>query len=143
MSFLLDTNILSAHLRRPAGLAHRFFQHTGRLYTSSICLGELYVWAYGRQDPTPMMASIDKLIGLHEVTEMNNKSRCNRRFRVSRSLLHEHAVNELRRASGSPLRFQHVLFRGRARVWCEQYAAWRHVAQRFEQVGKRPFGRRR
>jgi hypothetical protein len=26
MSFLLDTNIVSAHLRRPAGLAHRFTQ---------------------------------------------------------------------------------------------------------------------
>ncbi len=25
MSFLLDTNILSVHLRRPSGLAHRFF----------------------------------------------------------------------------------------------------------------------
>ncbi len=24
MSFLLDTNIVSAHLRRPAGLSHRF-----------------------------------------------------------------------------------------------------------------------
>ena len=29
MSFLLDTNILSAHLRRPAGLVHRFVQHSG------------------------------------------------------------------------------------------------------------------
>ena len=38
MSFLLDTNVLSAHLRRPAGLAHRFFQYSGRLYTSSIVL---------------------------------------------------------------------------------------------------------
>jgi len=46
MSFLLDTNILSAHLRRPAELAHRFFQYSGRLYTSSVCLAELYVWAY-------------------------------------------------------------------------------------------------
>lgn len=30
MSFLLDTDILSEHLRRPASLAHRFFQHSGR-----------------------------------------------------------------------------------------------------------------
>jgi hypothetical protein len=42
VSFLLDTNILSAHLRRPAGLAHRFFQHSGRLYTSGVSLAELY-----------------------------------------------------------------------------------------------------
>ena len=29
MSFLLDTNICSAHLKRPAGLMHRFVQHSG------------------------------------------------------------------------------------------------------------------
>lgn len=42
MSFLLDTDHLSAHLRRPSGLAHRFFQYSGRLYTSSIALAELH-----------------------------------------------------------------------------------------------------
>ena len=31
MTYLLDTNILSAHLRRPSGLQHRFVQHAGRL----------------------------------------------------------------------------------------------------------------
>ena len=41
MSFLLDTEHLSAHLRRASGLAHRFFQYSGRLYTSSIALAEL------------------------------------------------------------------------------------------------------
>ena len=46
--FLLDTNIVSAHLRRPSGLAHRFFQYSGRLYTSSVALAELFVWAYNR-----------------------------------------------------------------------------------------------
>jgi hypothetical protein len=42
MSFLLDTNILSARLRRPGGLVHRFFEPSGRLYTSSRCSAELY-----------------------------------------------------------------------------------------------------
>ena len=42
MTHLLDTNILSAHLRRPSGLQHRFVQHAGRLYTSTIALAELY-----------------------------------------------------------------------------------------------------
>ena len=79
MSFLLDTNVLSAHLRRPAGLAHRFFQHSGRLYTSSICLGELYVWAYGRHDPAPMIASIEKLLQ-HEVSVAVFDEDCARRF---------------------------------------------------------------
>jgi tRNA(fMet)-specific endonuclease VapC len=58
LSFLLDTNILSEHLRRPAGLAHRFIQHSGRLYTSSISLAELYDWAKGRKDPAPTLVAI-------------------------------------------------------------------------------------
>jgi len=29
MTHLLDTNICSAHMRHPAGLAHRFFQYAG------------------------------------------------------------------------------------------------------------------
>ena len=41
MSYLLDTNILSAHLRRPSGLQHRFVQHSGRLYTSSVALARI------------------------------------------------------------------------------------------------------
>lgn len=62
MSFLLDTNILSAHLRRPSGLAHRFVQHSGRLYTSSVVLAELFVWAYNRPDPTTVLDTIDRLL---------------------------------------------------------------------------------
>lgn len=52
MSFLLDTNICSAHMRRPGGLAHQFFQYSGRLNTSSIVLGELYAGAYMLGNPT-------------------------------------------------------------------------------------------
>ena len=62
MSFLLDTNILSAHLRRPSGLAHRFVQHSGRLYTSSVALAELFVWAYKKPDPRPFIEQIDDLL---------------------------------------------------------------------------------
>ena len=36
MSFLLDSDICSAHLRRPGSLFHRFVQHTGRLWISTI-----------------------------------------------------------------------------------------------------------
>ena len=32
MSFLLDTDTCSFHLKRPSGLMHRFVQHSGRLY---------------------------------------------------------------------------------------------------------------
>lgn len=60
MSFLLDTNICSAHLRRPGGLAHRFIQYSGRLFTSTIVLGELYAWAFRRDDPAPLLKLLEE-----------------------------------------------------------------------------------
>ena len=62
MSYLLDTIILSAYLRRPAGLAHRFTQYSGRLHTASVSLGELFVWAYNRPDPTRILDTIEEML---------------------------------------------------------------------------------
>ena len=59
MSFLLDTDTCSAHLKRPAGLSHRFIQHSGRLHLPAIGLGELYTWAYHRSNPAPVIQAIE------------------------------------------------------------------------------------
>jgi tRNA(fMet)-specific endonuclease VapC len=61
MSFLLDTNICSEHLRRPAGLSHRFIQHSGWLSIPTIVLGELLAWAYRRDNPDSLLRSIADL----------------------------------------------------------------------------------
>ncbi len=45
MSFLVDTDICSAHLKQKGAVSSRFIQHTGRLHISAITLGELYAWA--------------------------------------------------------------------------------------------------
>jgi tRNA(fMet)-specific endonuclease VapC len=79
MSFLLDTNILSEHLRRPSGLAHRFFQYSGRLYTSSIALAELFVWAHSRPDPTKVLNAIDELL-FQEVALLDYDRDCANEF---------------------------------------------------------------
>ncbi len=63
---LLDTNIISAHFRRPGGLAHRFIQYLGRLHVPTIVLAELYTWAHRRPDPTPLLTLIAELV--QEVT---------------------------------------------------------------------------
>ncbi len=60
MSFLLDTDTCSAHLKRPSGLMHRFVQHSGRLHIPTIVLGELYAWAYHRKDPAPVIQRIEE-----------------------------------------------------------------------------------
>jgi tRNA(fMet)-specific endonuclease VapC len=41
VSFLLDTDTCSAHMRRPTKLAHRFIQYTGRMSISAVTLAEL------------------------------------------------------------------------------------------------------
>lgn len=79
MSFLLDTDILSAHLRRPSGLIHRFVQYSGRLYTPSIALAELYVWAYRRPEPMEALTSIEKML-FYEVGVVDYDNDCAKEF---------------------------------------------------------------
>ncbi len=86
MSFLLDTNICSAHLRMPAGLTHRFLQHSGRLSIPSIVLAELYAWAYHRDDPTSLLARINNDL-LADVDVLPFDSRCAERFGMVRGTL--------------------------------------------------------
>lgn len=62
MSFLLDTNICSAHMNRAAGLTHRFIQHSGRLAIPTIVLAELYAGAYMLTQPTKILTGIVGLL---------------------------------------------------------------------------------
>jgi predicted nucleic acid-binding protein len=66
-------------LRRPSGLAHRFFQYSGRLSTTSVVLGELFVWAYKRPDPTKVLNAIDELL-LQEVSVLDFDRDCANEF---------------------------------------------------------------
>jgi len=48
MSFLIDTDTCSAHLRGDGRVSSRFLQYTGRLYLSMITRGELLCWTLRR-----------------------------------------------------------------------------------------------
>ncbi len=52
MSFLVDTDICSAHLRNTKNVSRRFLQHSGQLSISVVSLGELYTWTK-RQESSP------------------------------------------------------------------------------------------
>ncbi len=91
MSYLLDTDILSAHLRRPAGLTHRFVQHSGRLFTSGVCLGELYVWAYRLQNPTKRLDATQQLLH-YEVSVIDFDIYCAEQFGQSRAKLRRQGI---------------------------------------------------
>ncbi|HUQ68674.1 MAG TPA: type II toxin-antitoxin system VapC family toxin [Planctomycetaceae bacterium] len=72
MSFLLDTNICSAYIKKPGLLAHRFIQHGGGLHVSTIALAELYTWAELRPDPAPLMNAIKSdLLSAVQVLDFN------------------------------------------------------------------------
>ena len=89
MSFLLDTDICSAHLKRPSGLMHRFVQHIGGLYIPTIVLGELYAWAYHRKDPAPVIQRIEEDL-LPDVNVLQFDSDCAKEFgRVRGQLLQQ------------------------------------------------------
>jgi tRNA(fMet)-specific endonuclease VapC len=62
MKFLLDTNICSAHMRRPAQLAHRFIQYVDQLAIPTIVLGELYAGAFRHSNPTRLLDLIDDVL---------------------------------------------------------------------------------
>lgn len=71
MSYLIDTDTVSAYFRRPGSLAHRFTQHSGRLAVSTMTLAELFAWAYARPDPGPLLDAIGELRALIDVLDFD------------------------------------------------------------------------
>lgn len=88
MNFLLDTDTCSAHMRRPAQLAHRFVQHIGQLAISSVTLAELYAGAYKHSQVNRLLALIADL--LREVQVLDFDAACAQTFgRVRGTLLQQ------------------------------------------------------
>jgi tRNA(fMet)-specific endonuclease VapC len=91
MSHLLDTNICSAHFRRPGGLAHQFLQYADRLFVPTIVLAELYTGAYHVNDPAPLLQKIDDL--LDDVHVLDFDPACAERFGKVRGALLRQGVS--------------------------------------------------
>jgi tRNA(fMet)-specific endonuclease VapC len=92
MSFLLDTDTCSTHLKRPSGLMHRFIQHSGGLYIPTIVLAELYTWAYQRQNPAPVVALIENDL-LPDITVLDFDSACAKQFGQVRGHLLQNGIS--------------------------------------------------
>jgi tRNA(fMet)-specific endonuclease VapC len=90
MSFLLDTNICSSHIRRPAGLAHRVMQHSGRVWMPSIVLAELYAGAYMLDQPEKLLAGIADL--RKDIGVLPYDERCAEEFGKLRGVLKRQGV---------------------------------------------------
>jgi tRNA(fMet)-specific endonuclease VapC len=62
MSFLVDTDICSAHLKGVGAVTGRFLQYTGRLHVSVVTAGELYTWAFRTGAPAGRIAALRDLL---------------------------------------------------------------------------------
>jgi tRNA(fMet)-specific endonuclease VapC len=72
VSFLLDTDICSAHLKQDGLLTSRFLQYTGRLHVSAITVGEFFTWALRANAPADRLQSLLEFLNdviVLEVTE--------------------------------------------------------------------------
>ena len=73
MSFLLDTDTCSVHLKRPSGLTSRLVQHSGRLHVSIITVGELMTWARRRSAPPRRLTGIKDFLREVEIRPVEEK----------------------------------------------------------------------
>lgn len=78
MTHLLDTNVCSAHMRRPGGLAHRFQPHAGGLAIPTIVLAELYAGAHRHSQTARLLALIEEL--RRDVAVIDFDAACAERF---------------------------------------------------------------
>jgi tRNA(fMet)-specific endonuclease VapC len=92
MSFLLDTDTCSFHLKRPSGLSHRFVQYSGRLHLPTIALAELYAWAYRRANPNSLLRAIGHDL-LRDVTVLDFDSACAEQFGKTRGGLLQQGIH--------------------------------------------------
>lgn len=91
MNFLLDTDICSAHMRRPAKLAHRFIQYTGQIAISTVTLAELYAGAYKHSQTTRLLTLIADV--LQEVQVIDFDSACAEKFGEIRGTLLQQGIS--------------------------------------------------
>jgi tRNA(fMet)-specific endonuclease VapC len=91
MNFLLDTDICSAHMRRPTKLAHRFVQYTSQLAISSVTLAELYAGAYEHSQSTRLLGLIGDL--RQEVQVIAFDAACAEKFGHVRGVLLQQGIS--------------------------------------------------
>src|SRR5262245_29585180 len=72
MSFLVDTDICSAHLKQRGPVTNRFLQYTGRLHISAVTVGELFTWALRANAPSQRLQALLDLLNDVTVLDVRN-----------------------------------------------------------------------
>jgi len=90
VSFLLDTNTCSHHIKDDRRLFQRFVQHSGRLFVSRIVVAELYAWAHCRSDTVKMLERIENFLTEMRLIEIDTEA--SREFGRLRGVLRRQGV---------------------------------------------------
>lgn len=78
MSYLVDTDTCSAHLKHRGPVMNRFLQYMGRLHVSVITVGELMTWALRANAPAQRLRAVEKM--LRDVTALDLTEDVGREF---------------------------------------------------------------
>lgn len=73
MSFLIDTDTCSAHLKEKGAVTNRFLQYTGRLHVSVITVGELFTWVLRAKASPKRLQSLLELLDDVEVLDVTRE----------------------------------------------------------------------
>jgi tRNA(fMet)-specific endonuclease VapC len=85
VSFLLDSDTCSAHLKQVPAVTSKFLQYAGRLHISTLKVGELFTWSSRAKAPPKRMQSLLDL--LDDVTILDVTEMVGRRFGEVRATL--------------------------------------------------------
>jgi len=72
MSFLIDTDTASAHLRGVRNVTSRFLQYTGRLHISTVSLAELKFWTYRKKTPAKYRRGLADMLHDFQILDVDD-----------------------------------------------------------------------
>ena len=90
MSFLVDTDTCSAHLKGDRAVNNRFLQYTGGLHVSAVTTGELYTWASRAAAPPRRLQALQEM--LKDVTVLDVTLDVGRKFGELRATLYDQGL---------------------------------------------------
>jgi predicted nucleic acid-binding protein len=70
VSFIIDTDICSAHLKQGGKVSNRFLQYTGGLHISTITLAELSTWALRADAPPKRLQVLQEMLSDVKILEV-------------------------------------------------------------------------
>jgi predicted nucleic acid-binding protein len=73
MSFLIDTDTCSAHLKQKGIVTNRFLQYTGGLHLSAISLSELYAWVLRAKAPPARLRALREMLSDMKVLDVTTE----------------------------------------------------------------------